>query len=133
VGSTGAVPPTLDYRPVRYEDRMPLLLAAADLLVCRAGATTVAELTAVGAPALLVPLPGAPGDHQTANARVVADAGGAVLVADGVLDGARLVADVDALLADPDRLDRMAAEAAALGRPDAAERVADLVEANARG
>jgi undecaprenyldiphospho-muramoylpentapeptide beta-N-acetylglucosaminyltransferase len=123
----------LDYHPVRYEDRMPLLLAAADLFVCRAGATTVAELTTVGAPSVLVPLPGAPGDHQTANARVVADAGGAVLVADALLDGPRLVAEVDALLAEPERLERMGAAARALGRPDAAEGVADLVEASARG
>jgi UDP-N-acetylglucosamine--N-acetylmuramyl-(pentapeptide) pyrophosphoryl-undecaprenol N-acetylglucosamine transferase len=80
-----------------------------------------------------VPLPGAPGDHQTANARVVADAGGAVLVADALLDGPRLVAEVDALLAEPERLERMGAAARALGRPDAADGVADLVEASARG
>ena len=121
------------YRPVRYEDRMPLVLAAADVAVCRAGATSVAELAAVGLPAVLVPLPGAPGDHQTANARALSDAGAAVLVPDGELDGARLVAEVDALLAEPERLDRMAAAAAAAGRPDAGERVADLVEEHARG
>ena len=121
------------YRPVRYEDRMQLVLAAADVAVCRAGATTVAELAAVGLPAVLVPLPGAPGDHQTANARALSDAGAAVLVPDGELDGARLVAEVDALLAEPDRRDRMAAAAAAAGRPDAGDRVADLVEEHARG
>ena len=120
------------YRPVRYEDRMPLVLAAADVAVCRAGATSVAELAAVGLPAVLVPLPGAPGDHQTANARALSDAGAAVLVPDGELDGARVVAEVDALLAEPDRLERMAAAAAAAGRPDAGERVADLVEEHAR-
>ena len=120
------------YRPVRYEDRMQLVLAAADVAVCRAGATSVAELAAVGLPAVLVPLPGAPGDHQTANARALSDAGAAVLVPDGQLDGARLVAEVDALLAEPDRLDRMAAAAAAAGRRDAGERVADLVEEHAR-
>jgi undecaprenyldiphospho-muramoylpentapeptide beta-N-acetylglucosaminyltransferase len=121
----------LDYRPIRYEDRMPLLLAAADVFVCRAGATTVSELTAVGVPAVLVPLPTAPGDHQTANARVLANAGAAVLVADGQLDGARLGAEVDALLADPERLAGMGKAAAALGRRDAAERVAALVEEHA--
>jgi undecaprenyldiphospho-muramoylpentapeptide beta-N-acetylglucosaminyltransferase len=120
------------YRPVRYEDRMELVLAAADVAVCRAGATSVAELAAVGLPAVLVPLPRAPGDHQTANARALADAGAAVLVPDGELDGARLVVEVDALLAEPDRLERMAAAAAAAGRRDAGERVADLVEEHAR-
>jgi undecaprenyldiphospho-muramoylpentapeptide beta-N-acetylglucosaminyltransferase len=120
------------YRPVRYEDRMELVLAAADVAVCRAGATSVAELAAVGLPAVLVPLPRAPGDHQTANARALADVGAAVLVPDGELDGARLVVEVDALLAEPDRLERMAAAAAAAGRRDAGERVADLVEEHAR-
>ena len=66
----------LVYQPVRYEDRMELLLAAADVLVCRAGGNTVAEVAVVGVPAVLVPLPNAPGDHQTANARALADAGG---------------------------------------------------------
>jgi UDP-N-acetylglucosamine--N-acetylmuramyl-(pentapeptide) pyrophosphoryl-undecaprenol N-acetylglucosamine transferase len=127
------VPPPegLDYRPVRYEDRMPLLLAAADVFVCRAGATTVSELTAVGVPAVLVPLPTAPGDHQTANARVLADGGAAVLVPDGDLDGPRLVAEVDSLLVEPERLAAMGKAAAALGQRDAADRVAALVEEHA--
>ncbi|MDQ4097101.1 MAG: undecaprenyldiphospho-muramoylpentapeptide beta-N-acetylglucosaminyltransferase [Actinomycetota bacterium] len=123
----------LDYRPVRYEQRMPLLLAAADLLVCRAGATTVAELTTAGVPSVLVPLPGAPGDHQTANARVLAKAGAAVLVPDGALDGARLAAEVDTLVGAPERLEEMSKAASLLARPDAADRVAALVEAHARG
>ena len=72
-----------------------LLLAAADLLVCRAGGNTVAEVAVVGLPAVLVPLPNAPGDHQTANARALADAGAAVLVPDGELDADRLVAEVE--------------------------------------
>jgi len=78
---SSSVPPLGDdgvlYQPVRYEDRMPTVLAAADLAVCRAGATSVAELAAVGLPSILIPLPGAPGDHQTANARTLADAGAA--------------------------------------------------------
>ena len=123
----------LDYRPVRYEDRMPLVLAAADLFVCRAGATTVSELAAVGVPAVLVPLPGAPGDHQTANARVFEKAGAAVLVPDGALDGKRLVTEVDRLLGAPEALDAMARAAAGLARRDAADRVAALVEEHAGG
>ena len=120
------------YEPVEYEDRMDLVLAAADLAVCRAGATSVAELAVVGLPAVLVPLPGAPGDHQTANARQLSDAGAAVLVPDAELDGTRLVAEVDALLADPARLAAMAEAARGTARRDAAERVAALVEQHAR-
>ena len=107
-------------------------LAAADLVVCRAGATTVAELTAIGVPAVLVPLPGAPGDHQTANARALADVGGAVLVPDAELDGPRLHDVAETLLADERALRTMAAAARSLGRRDAADRVAALVVAHAR-
>ena len=114
-------------RLVPYEDRMPLLYAAADVVVCRAGAMTVAELAVAGVPAVLVPLPGAPGDHQTANARALVDAGAAVLVADRDCDAERLDAELSRLLADPERLAAMAGSARELGRPDAAERVADVV------
>jgi len=123
----------LVYSPAEYEDRMDLVLAAADLAVCRAGATTVAELAAVGLPSVLVPLPGAPGDHQTANARHLVDAGAAVLVPDGELDGDRLAGEVDALFADPDALERMSRAAAGFARREAAEAVAALVEEHARG
>jgi UDP-N-acetylglucosamine--N-acetylmuramyl-(pentapeptide) pyrophosphoryl-undecaprenol N-acetylglucosamine transferase len=123
----------LVYQAVRYEDRMDLVLAACDLAVCRAGATTVSELSVLGVPSVLVPLPGAPGDHQTANARVLERAGAALLVPDAQLVADRLVVIVDELLGDPDRLAAMAKAAATVGRPDAAERVADLVEAHARG
>ena len=123
----------LVYSPTEYEDRMDLVLGAADLAVCRAGATTVAELAVVGLPAVLVPLPGAPGDHQTANARHLVDAGAAVLVPDGELDGDRLAAEVDALLGDPESLERMSRAATAFARRDAAEAVAALVEEHARG
>lgn len=122
----------LVYLPTRYEERMDLLLAAADLFVCRAGGNTVAELAVVGVPAVLVPLPNAPGDHQTANARALADAGGGVLVPDAELDADRLVAEVDRLLADDDRLAAMGRAAATVGRRDAADRVAALVEEHAR-
>jgi undecaprenyldiphospho-muramoylpentapeptide beta-N-acetylglucosaminyltransferase len=114
-------------RLVPYEDRMPLLYAAADVVVCRAGAMTVAELAVAGVPAVLVPLPGAPGDHQTANARALVDAGAAVLVADPDCDAGRLDAELSRLLGDPERLVAMAGSARDLGRPDAAERVADVV------
>lgn len=120
------------YQPVRYEDRMAMVLAAADLAVCRAGGTTVAELAVVGLPAVLVPLPGAPGDHQTANARVLQRAGAAVLVPDAELDASRLVSEVNALLDDPLRLEAMSAAATTCGHRDAARQVATVVEEHAR-
>ena len=123
---------SLAYDLVAYEENMAAVYAAADLVVSRAGATTVAELAAVGVPAVLVPLPGAPGDHQTANARRLAAAGGAVMVPDGELDSARLAAEVDALLDDPARLAAMAGAARQLARPDAACAVVDLIESCAR-
>ncbi len=134
----GEAAPDLDgaalvYAPVEYEDRMDLVLAAADVAVCRAGATTVAELAVVGLPSVLVPLPGAPGDHQTANARHLVDAGAAVLVPDAEFDGDRLAREVDGLLSDAEALERMSRAATRFARRDAAEAVAALVEEHARG
>ena len=108
------------------------LYAAASLVVGRAGAGTVTELAALGLPAILVPLPGARGDEQTANARVLADAGAAVLLPEAELTPERLVREVSHLLADPARLRTMAAQGRALAVPDAAERLVDLVVALAR-
>jgi len=122
----------LQYRAVRYEDHIERLLTAADVVVSRSGGTTVAELAEVGVPAVLVPLPIAPRDHQTANAQALVRAGAAVLVPDSELDPDRLVRELDPLLASPDRRRKMGEAAASLARPDAAERVADLVERYAR-
>jgi len=133
---TGRVPALpaggLVYQPVRYDDERERSLAAADLVVSRAGGNTVAELAAVGMPSVLVPLPGAPGDHQSANARYLSAAGAAILVPDDVFSAARLLGEVDGLLADPVRLAAMAEAATATARRDAAEAVAALVEAHAR-
>jgi len=79
-----------NYRRIDFADDMPLLWQAADVAVCRAGATTVAELVAIALPSVLVPLPGAPGDHQTHNARALADVGGAVVIADVDVTSARI-------------------------------------------
>lgn len=133
VGAVAIPEGGLSYRRVRYEDDMAELLAAADLCVCRSGGNAVAELAVVGTPSVLVPLPGAPGDHQTANARVLAGAGAAVVVPDGELDGPRLVGEVDALIGDEARLAAMGSAAAAVSRRDAADRIAALVEEHARG
>jgi UDP-N-acetylglucosamine--N-acetylmuramyl-(pentapeptide) pyrophosphoryl-undecaprenol N-acetylglucosamine transferase len=118
----------LVYDQVEFEDRMDLLLCAADVAVLRAGASTVAEITVVGVPAVLVPLPGAPGDHQTENARRLSAAGAAVLVPDSELDAARLDQELSRLLAADLERRRMSEAARHLGRPDAADRVAQLVE-----
>lgn len=118
----------IDYRAIRYEHDMPTVFAAADLVVARAGASTTAELAVVGVPSVLVPLPGAPGDHQTANAAELVAAGAAAMVADRELDGLRLVRAVEELLADEERLPAMQRAAVGVGRPDAADHVARLIE-----
>lgn len=123
---------TLVYELVAYEDHMDRLYGRASLAVCRAGAVTVAELAAAGVPSVLVPWPGAADDHQSDNARVMARAGAAVVVADEDADGARLDAVARELLLDPERLAKMAAAARGLAHPDAADRLADLVEEAAR-
>ena len=122
----------LDYALVGYEEHMERLYARTSVAVCRAGAITVAELAAAGVPAVLVPLPGAPGDHQTRNAEALADVGAAIIVPDADCDAARVDTELRGLLADAARLDAMAAAARTVGRPDAAARLADLVEEAAR-
>jgi UDP-N-acetylglucosamine--N-acetylmuramyl-(pentapeptide) pyrophosphoryl-undecaprenol N-acetylglucosamine transferase len=114
-------------RIIPFVDRMDLAYAAADLAVTRAGAITMAELTAAGMPAVMVPLPHATADHQAANARAVAAAGGAVVVEDAALDGPALAAAAAPLLADPDRLTAMAAGMRSQAHPAAAEELAALV------
>ncbi len=117
---------------VPYHDRMAVVYAAADIVVCRAGAMTVAELAAAGVPAVLVPLPGAPGDHQTANARVLADAGAAVVLPDAECTAAALGRILDDVLSDPGRVQAMERAASALARSDAAAAAAAVVVAHAR-
>ena len=111
------------YVPVPYLDRMDLAYAAADLVICRSGAMTVAEVSAVGLPAIYVPLPIGNGE-QRLNALPVVAAGGGMVVADAALTPELVVEQVAGLLNDPPRLAAMTAAAARLGRPDAARRVA---------
>jgi UDP-N-acetylglucosamine--N-acetylmuramyl-(pentapeptide) pyrophosphoryl-undecaprenol N-acetylglucosamine transferase len=99
----------------------------ARLAVCRAGATSVAELVGTETPSILVPYPHAAGDHQTANAHALETAGAAVLVVDGPDLAADLTKALARLLRDPGELDSMARRAAELGRPGAAARVMDIV------
>ena len=105
-------------------------LAAADLVIARAGASTIAELAAAGRPAILVPLPGAIDDHQTANARALCEAGGAWLIPQR--DIATLADRLASLFAIPAVLTAAGSAAASVARPDAAARLADLVLQHAR-
>ena len=122
----------VDYRSVEYEERSDRLLAVADLLIGRAGGSTVSELAVVGVPSVLVPLPIAPRDAQFHNAQALVDAGAAVRLADSECTGERLAAIVSELLDDPGRLADMAERARSIGHPDAAERVAALCREHAR-
>jgi UDP-N-acetylglucosamine--N-acetylmuramyl-(pentapeptide) pyrophosphoryl-undecaprenol N-acetylglucosamine transferase len=106
-------------------------LLASDLCVARSGGS-IFEIAAHGRPAILVPYPHATADHQTGNARWMQRAGAAVVVPDSELTPERLRSDIDALLSDPPRLEEMGRASAALGRPDAAQRIAAEVLAAAR-
>jgi UDP-N-acetylglucosamine--N-acetylmuramyl-(pentapeptide) pyrophosphoryl-undecaprenol N-acetylglucosamine transferase len=106
---------------------LPARIAAAHLVISRSGASTVAELSAIGRPALLVPLPHALDQDQFANAGVLEQAGGASRIVQRDFTPERLAAEIAALAADPGRLSRMAAAAKSAGTLDAAERLADLV------
>ena len=120
------------YRPYPFlRDDMLAALSAADLVVGRAGSSTLAEVTALGLPMVVVPYPHAAG-HQRANARVLVEAGGALLVEDEAFDAEALL-DAVAILDDPARHRRMAGASRALGRPGAADAVAEIVLAAAEG
>jgi UDP-N-acetylglucosamine--N-acetylmuramyl-(pentapeptide) pyrophosphoryl-undecaprenol N-acetylglucosamine transferase len=111
-------------RIVPYIEDMAGALAWADLVVCRAGAMTLAELQAAGRPAVLVPFPFATDDHQRRNAEACARAGAAVVLPDERCDGPTLTETVAGLGADPARLQAMGAAARELARPDAARAIA---------
>ena len=111
-----------------FFDDMPSRLAAAHLVVGRAGASTVSELTAAGRPALYVPYPHAIDDHQMANARAVEAAGAGWVMAQSEFTPAAMAGWLEAALESADALARVASAARALGHPDAADRLADLVE-----
>jgi UDP-N-acetylglucosamine--N-acetylmuramyl-(pentapeptide) pyrophosphoryl-undecaprenol N-acetylglucosamine transferase len=115
--------PSERYDLREYIDGFGEALLACDLCVARAGGS-IFEVAAHGRPAILVPYPHATADHQTANARWMADGGAAIVIADRQLTPQRLRAEVDALMDDPGRLAAMGRAAAALARPDAAQRIA---------
>jgi UDP-N-acetylglucosamine--N-acetylmuramyl-(pentapeptide) pyrophosphoryl-undecaprenol N-acetylglucosamine transferase len=106
---------------------LPARIAASHLIVSRSGASTVAELAAIGRPSILVPLPGALDQDQLANANVLAKAGGAIVLKQSDFTPERLASEITALAAAPERLAAMAAGAKSAGVLDAADRLADLV------
>ena len=122
--------PGYDLRAYLPTEAFSRALLASDLVVARAGGS-IFEICSHGRPAVLVPYPHASADHQTANARWMADAGAAVIVPDAELTGPRLAREVAALFADRGRLHAMGKASAALARPDAAAAVADEVLAAA--
>jgi len=129
VGPNGEAAPErngVPYVVLSFVDRMDLAYAAADLVVCRGGASSVTEAAAVGLPAVFVPLPIGNGE-QDHNARPVVDAGGGLLVADGALTSEWVAATVPALATDAERLARMGAAAAALIPRDADEKLGRIV------
>jgi UDP-N-acetylglucosamine--N-acetylmuramyl-(pentapeptide) pyrophosphoryl-undecaprenol N-acetylglucosamine transferase len=111
----------------KFIDDMPGTFARADLLVCRSGASTVAEITAAGKPAIFVPFPAAADDHQNVNARALERVGAAVVVEQSNLDAAYLVDTVAAVIGDARRLQSMSAAAKSLAHPKAVEEIAEMV------
>jgi UDP-N-acetylglucosamine--N-acetylmuramyl-(pentapeptide) pyrophosphoryl-undecaprenol N-acetylglucosamine transferase len=107
---------------------MPQKLADAHLVIGRAGASTIAELTAAGRPAILIPFGAATDDHQTANAREMTRAGGARTIPQGEFTPEALARQIEAVAADPHALANAAARSLSAGRPHAARDLADLVE-----
>jgi UDP-N-acetylglucosamine--N-acetylmuramyl-(pentapeptide) pyrophosphoryl-undecaprenol N-acetylglucosamine transferase len=110
----------------RFIDNMPACFAQADLLVCRSGASTVAEITAAAKPAIFVPFPGAADDHQKHNAQALEGAGAAVMLEQINLSATTLAETVISLFADRTRLQNMAQAARQLSHPDAAQQIAAM-------
>jgi len=110
----------------RFIDDMPAMFARASLLICRSGASTVAEVTAAGKPAIFVPFPAAADDHQKRNAEALAKAGAAVMLEQSEITRQNLVGIVSSLLSDRTRLGKMAEAARKMSHPDAAARIAAM-------
>lgn len=117
--------PRIDLREYIYD--MPTVMAAADVVLCRAGASTIAEITALGKPSILVPSPNVTADHQTKNAKVLAEAGGAILLPEAECTPEGLHQQVSALLANADTREAMRRALAGLSHADANERIFDTL------
>ena len=103
-------------------------MSEAQLVISRSGASSIADISVIGRPSILIPFAAATGDHQTANARGLVEAGGAVLVAETELDAGGLAGHIAAILEDPHRAETMARAALGEGKPDATARLVALVE-----
>ncbi|AMB99661.1 UDP-N-acetylglucosamine--N-acetylmuramyl-(pentapeptide) pyrophosphoryl-undecaprenol N-acetylglucosamine transferase [Aerococcus urinaehominis] len=110
-----------------YIDDMPSLMNAVDLVVCRSGATTLTEITALGLASILIPSPNVTGNHQHVNARSLSDQGAAILLDEADLTSQQLLAQIDDLMAYPDKRHQMAKKAKALGVADAGDRLVSVV------
>lgn len=113
--------PSIDVREYIYD--MPVVMAAADLVLCRAGASTISELTAIAKPSVLVPSPNVAADHQTKNAQVIAQAGGAVLLPEKDSSGEKLYEIASDLLMHKEKRDAMGAALRQMAIPDASEQI----------
>lgn len=123
--TSGAFP---DARVVAYLDPIVDEIAAADLVVCRAGAMTIGELCATGRPAIFVPFAAATNNHQELNARVVERAGGGVVITEAELTPEKLGAAINEIMSDPERTRRMGAAAKSLAAPEATKKIVDSIE-----
>jgi len=125
LGAEGELPPGIEIR--EYIDDMAPVMASADLVVCRSGASTLAELTVMGKPAVLVPSPYVTNNHQEENAKQLQKAGGAVMLAEKDCTGEILYDTVTSLIGDSDRLTRMSFAQKSIAAPNATEKIADIV------
>ncbi len=124
----GVDPDSLENLTVReYISDMDRCLAAADLVICRAGASSLSEFEAVGKASILIPSPNVAENHQYHNAKALADKGAAILIEEKDLTGAKLIREVESLLNDPLRLEMLGANAKQLAVPDAVERIASIL------
>lgn len=117
--------PAIDMREYIYN--MPTVMAAADLVICRAGAATIAEVAAAGKPAIFVPSPNVTDNHQEKNARIVEDHGGAIVLREMECDGDSLYQAASSLLSDPEKLQTMGRAVQDLAVPDSAQRILQII------
>jgi UDP-N-acetylglucosamine--N-acetylmuramyl-(pentapeptide) pyrophosphoryl-undecaprenol N-acetylglucosamine transferase len=110
-----------------YIHDMPRLMAAADLILCRAGASTISALSYMGKPVVMVPSPNVTNNHQEKNARVLERAGGAVVLLEGEFDAGSLLSEVQTLLKDEEKLASMGSAMRTLAVPDACERIVGII------
>ena len=110
-----------------YFDPIETIYSIADLMVCRAGGMTIAEITACGIPAIFIPLPTAAGDHQRSNAQAIVDAGGGIVLDQRTLTGSKLAEEIIRIIDNPEKQQQMAYQSRQLGNPHAGEEIAQSI------